>query len=444
MKKYWFLALMSSICLEGLGRRYIPAVPGMAFLVLKDVLLVAGFLVFKPPAAVTRVSKHLYRGFTVAWMGTLLWAFIEMFNPEQPSLILATVGLRALSLWWLAPPLIATLLQNADQRRRAIYVLAIMTIGISVLAALQFLSPPDSAINVYTVVEGEERHASDVGSVVSATGRARVASTFAFLSGFCDFTILVPALLLSFGLETSDKRLRVVSLIATVACAATLPMSGSRGSVLLGVLVLVITGWSTGFFTTAAGRRVLIGGVVGIIAAVAAFPDAFLGVQSRFAASEETAERLKSLTSILPPVALATFDYPLAGAGTGITQNAAVTLHVYTKWIGEIEMQRLLIELGPAGFLLAWAARLGLLVAFVRAASILKRAGRRAVAGAALSYGAVTFFGNLVYDHVWQSLYFVGAGFILAETKAALDTMRAAAERKRAAAVGPPPVSARA
>jgi hypothetical protein len=442
MKKHWFLVFMSAICLEGLGRRYIPQIPSMGFIVLKDVLLVLGFMLFKPQQSVIRINRYLYRGYSMAWLGMCVWAFFEMFNPEQPSFLLALVGMRAYSLWWLAPPLIATVLENVDQRRRAIYVLGLMTVGISLLAAVQFVSPADAGINVYTIQEGAEVSAAGLGAVVTETGRARVASTFAFISGFCDYTILIPPLLLSFGLETSDKRLRLLSLAATAVCAMTLPMGGNRSSVVLGVIVLVITGWSTGFFTTRAGRRILMGGLVGVVISAAVFPEAISGVQSRFG-YDETTSRFVSALKVLPPVAMAIGEYPMVGAGTGVTQNAAVTLHVNTKWVAELESDRLLIELGPAGFLLEWVARLGLLVAFVRASSILKRAGRRAVSGAALSYAAVTFFGNLVFDHVWQSLYFVGAGFILAETKSALDAQRAAA-RQKVAGIGPPPVSVRA
>ena len=32
-----------------------------------------------------------------------------------------------------------------------------------------------------------------------------------------------------------------------------------------------------------------------------------------------------------------------------------------------------------------------------------------------MSYAVLTFNGMLVFDHVWQALYFVGCGFILAE-----------------------------
>jgi hypothetical protein len=81
----------------------------------------------------------------------------------------------------------------------------------------------------------------------------------------------------------------------------------------------------------------------------------------------------------------------------------------------EAEAGRYLAELGPVGFLLIWTTKLGLLVALVRAHRILKRAGRRGAAAAALSYAFLTLFGSLAFDHIWQALYFLGCGSILAE-----------------------------
>ena len=173
-----------------------------------------------------------------------------------------------------------------------------------------------------------------------------------------------------------------------------------------------------------------------------------LGVQSRFGDSEETKGRFKLATTIIPPVAMMTLDYPMMGAGTGRCRTPPCRSTSTRSGTAELELHRYLVELGPVGFMFAWVVKLGLMVAFYRASKILKRAGRRACAGAALSYAAVTFFGHLTFDHIWQSLYFVCAGFILAETKAALETLK---ERARAAKpaqvdvdVGPPPVSLRA
>jgi hypothetical protein len=443
MKTYWFAALMSSICLEGLGRRYLPGVPSIAFYLLKDLVLIAGFLIFRPQPAVQRVSSYLFRGYTLVWFAAFGWTVFEIVNPELGSLLLAGIGMRAYWLWWIAPPIVATALQNVRLRRRAIFFLAFLAIGISALAMLQFVAPPDSAINVYSVVGGEELHASEAGLVYS-TGRARVSSTFSFISGFSDFTVLVPALLLSLGLETTDRRLRTVSLLAVAFCVISSPMSGSRASVLLGGAVIFITCWSAGLFLTRAGRRILVGGLVGIVVAGILFPDALFGIQSRFENSEETASRIVLAAAVIPPVALATLDYPMMGLGTGSMQNYAFSLPIPHKFVAEIEVHRYLVELGPIGFFLAWSVKLGLMVAFYRASKLLKKAGRRAGAGAALSYAAVTFFGNLTFDHVWQSLYFVGAGFILAETKAAVDILRERARTAQPAAAGPPPVSLRA
>jgi hypothetical protein len=419
MQIAWYAALVGAICFEGLGRKYVPAIPAVAFYFLKDAVLLFGLIRFRPPVAVTRAIRQLFGGFGIIVAAGIGWTVIEMVNPDQQSIPLAVIGLRAYWLWWIAPAVVAGFLQDERQKRRAIYVLLGVAIVVAVMAALQFASPADSSLNLYSVYDGEEIHASDMATV-AATGRARVASTFSFLSGFVDFCLLVPTLLLSIGLETRDPALRRAALIATVCTAAVIPMSGSRSSVVLGISVLLIMAWASGLFFTRVGRRVLIGGILAAIVAAVAFPDAVFGVQTRFENTEETSGRLGEIATVLPPVAMGAYDYPMTGIGTGMQQNSRFALHVQSEWDSEAESARMLIELGPVGYLLIWTAKLGLMVALLRAYQILKRAGRRGAAGAALSYAALTMTGNLVFDHIWQALYFLGCSFILAEVVAAL------------------------
>lgn len=414
MKVAWFVALLSAICLEGLGRRYLPAVPNVVFYFLKDVILVVGYFRLRPPLAVRQTKRFLYRGFDIVWFIGLGWTLLEMFNPEQTSFPLALLGIRAYWLWWLAPPIIAGVLLHPKRKQNAIYALIVMAAGIAALAAAQFASPPDSALNLYTVREGQEIYASDAATVAS-TGRARVASTFSFVSGFSDFTILVPTLLLSIGLEAKDRRLRRYALLGTLATAAVIPMAGSRGSIVAGALVLLIAMWSAGLFFTRVGRRVLLGASVAVFVSLFAFPEAMTGVESRFSNKEETAGRFAEVATFLPPYALLALDYPVTGIGTGMQQNARVSTGTYTKWEAEGEVGRLLIELGPVGYMLIWLSKLGLMIGLFRAYQLLKKNGRRGAAGCALSYTLLTFAGNLVFDHVYQALYFTGCGFILAE-----------------------------
>jgi hypothetical protein len=413
MEFRWFALLISSICLEGLGRKYLPGIPAAVFYFFKDAVLVAGYFLIRPPLEVRQAAKWLYRGFGV-WTGAAIaWTVIEVFNPENSSTLLGFIGLRAYWLCWIAPIVVAAALRKANAKRRAIYFLLAMSVSIAVLAAMQFASPPDSSINLYSTVDGEEVYASV--ATVSATGRARVSGTFSFLSGFAAFTVLVPTLLLSIGLEAKDRSLRRLALAATLACAAVLPMSGSRASVIVGALVLVITSWTAGLLFTRIGRRVVIGAIATVVLATVAFPEALEGVQARFEGGD-TEGRLQTIGTILPPVAMASFDYPTMGIGSGMQQNVRSTLGVPpSAYVEEIPAGRCLVELGPIGFLLVWVADLGIMIALIRAGLILKRAGRRAAAGCALSYAFLTFFSNNPFDHISQALFFVGCGFILSE-----------------------------
>jgi hypothetical protein len=441
MQLAWFIALVSTICLEGLGRKYLPQMPTVAFYFAKDVVLVIGVLMHRPTRDVTRLGSYLYRGFKVAWVVAAIWTVGQILNPEHQSIALGFVGLRAYWLWWIAPFVIASALEREKNKRRAVYVLLVFATGIAAFASAQFAAPPDSALNLYSVVDGQELYASD--STVHATGRARVSSTFSYISGFSAFTMLVPALLLSIGLDARDRKLRRLTLIVTCITAAVVPMSGSRASVITGATILVVATWTAGLFVTRIGRRVMVGGLAAAVFAVVAFPEAFTGVQSRFDDTEETNTRyILNVASVLPPVALTIFDYPAFGIGTGMMQNARISMRIRTDWDAEAEAQRLLIELGPVGYLVMWATKVGLVVALLRAYVMLKRAGRRGASAAAMSYVVLTLVGTLPFDHIWQALYFMGCGFILAEVVAVAREAQASAAAARALAATPEPVPA--
>lgn len=433
MKTAWYFSLVAVICFEGLGRKYLPQIPAVVFYFFKDVVLLFGYLRFRRPASITAVNSWLYRGFKVFWIIGFFWTVIEVFNPEQASFPLGVLGLRSYWLWWAAPPIIANVLDDERERRRAIFMLLGAAALISVFGAIQFALPASSPLNVYAAVGGEE-----VGpAVVGSTGRSRVSSTFSYVSGFSDFNVLIPTLIMSFGLDARDKRLRRSAFIVTCMAAAVVPMSGARASILLGLFVLAVTAWSAGLLATRIGRRILVGGAAAAVLAVAVFPDAFAGVQSRFADEQETHGRyVQAAATVLPPLALATYDYPPFGIGTGMLQNARTTMRIPIKFESvEAESGRYLIELGPFGFLVIWTAKLGLAVALARAYFVLKRAGRRGAAAAALSYAFLTLIGNLAFDHIWQALYFLGCGSILAEVVSVVRERAAAASANGAATV---------
>jgi hypothetical protein len=61
-----------------------------------------------------------------------------------------------------------------------------------------------------------------------------------------------------------------------------------------------------------------------------------------------------------------------------------------------------------------WATKAGLAIALLRAAAYLKRRGHDGMAGTAAALAFFSFIGNAAFDHVWQALFFVGVGIVLA------------------------------
>ena len=155
-----------------------------------------------------------------------------------------------------------------------------------------------------------------------------------------------------------------------------------------------------------------------------------LGVQSRFANAEETQGRyVQTAATSCRRWRWRHSSTPPSGIGTGMMQNARQMLQIPARIEVEAEVGRYLAELGPVGFLLSGRPSSVCSVALVTSDRILKRAGRRGAAAAALSYAFLTMIGNLAFDHIWQALYFLGCGSILAEVVSVLRERAAAARR---------------
>ncbi|HEX3694641.1 MAG TPA: hypothetical protein VH374_04560 [Polyangia bacterium] len=411
-KSRWFALLFCSICFEGLGRKYLSFIPGEAFYFLKDIVLIYGLVTFPMNPRVKQVMKVLFHPFDKILGLAIAVSLLEAINTGlRESFVLGILGLRAYWLWWIAVPVVANVVLTPTVRRRGMVAMAWVSAVVAIFAMVQFGSPATSATNTYAVQAGNEVAAFEVGS----TGRARVSSTFTFITGFTNFVVLVPPLLLSLGLADPNRRARTIATTTAMLSAAALPMSGSRAPFVVGLALLALVAQQAGFLFTAVGRRVIIGGTLAIMMVLYIFPDSLQGVMDRFD-SDDTRDRFEEIYTLFPPYSLAKLNYPVLGLGTGMQQNFRILFGVgFGEYESEMEVGRYLIELGAVGYILIWLVRFGLLVALLRAANFFRRARRRAATGAALAYALLNFYGNLSFDHIWQALYFTGCGFILSE-----------------------------
>jgi hypothetical protein len=403
----WWSSLIAAICLEGLGRRFLP-IPGPVLYFAKDLVLVSGLIAVGLHPAVAAMARRLAGPLPVLVAATAAWCLVSLLIPGHPSVPLGLLGTRQYVLWWVAPLIVATALRDGSQTDHSERLLGVLAIGIAAVAAYQFEQPPSAAINAYAWGDGP-------GSVaaVTSTGRVRVTSTFSYISGFADFVILAVPILLAAAVSPRGARSSRIGYVAAGCLAATAAMSGARATVLyVAAGSLAVLGLS-GSFRTRRGMLAFVAIVLVAAAGVWAVPEASQGVQDRFG-SEDTGQRFRDLALAIPVYAILHTDFPPFGAGVGVLQNAGATLQFESGWAAEAEPQRLLIELGLPGYLLVWLSRLFLAVALVRAARMLSRAGERGWAGAAWTYAGFVFLLPLTTDHVAQALFFVGVGLMLA------------------------------
>ncbi|HSN92605.1 MAG TPA: hypothetical protein VLS93_15345, partial [Anaeromyxobacteraceae bacterium] len=219
----WFVLFLSAICFEGLGRKTFVPLPGIAFYLLKDAFLVAGAVVFGLGTEQFERARGLFRGFGAMLALAVAVTLIQVFNPEQSSLAMGMLGVRAYWLWWLAPLVLGTALADGPTARQSVRVLAVVAILVAAYAALQFSRPATDSLNLYT----QFGDVTPETTVVTSTGRPRVSSTFSYISGFAAFVSIVPMLLLSLGLGAGDRVTRLLAFVGSAAGAITMPMAGS-------------------------------------------------------------------------------------------------------------------------------------------------------------------------------------------------------------------------
>ncbi len=408
----WFGLLLVSICFEGLVRKLVPAIPQAALYFLKDIVLVAG-LGFGVSSYVKQTALRTYGSFMAPAGLAAAWICLQLFNPEQASILLGLLGIRGYCLWWCAPLVIPSMLDTPRLVRTACTLVAMSAVVVAAMAFYQFNQPADAAINGYAWGAGAEDDAANV-AIVTSTGRARVTSTFSYFNGFNHFAVLVAPFLIACGLVSTAGRRRLFYLATGTLLVVCSLMSGSRAAVVYALVTFPLT---VGLRPLSSPRLVMpiaAAIVVGTVGALYLAPEAAQGVLDRFAADEEeTTGRLVSAFASIPPVGAFFFEYPLGGIGTGMTHNARQAFGVFSsRWPCEIETHRVLVELGLVGYVFASGARAGLAVALVRLRGALERPNS-IFSGYMLALALLGLFLPIVVDHIAQALYFTFVGLVI-------------------------------
>jgi hypothetical protein len=405
------------VVLEGAIRKWL--VPGAQDLVYfaKDVVLLGAYAGFWRSRERVRYRPPAMPALRLALVAGAVFGLFEIFNPALPNLLVGILGWKAyffyVPLLYVMPAAFDSDVELARFLRRY----ALLSIPVGLLALAQFLSPSSSALNTYA------RGGEAEGGYVTTFGTSafvRVTATFSYISGYASYLFATAILILAILSATKWRfkgHLKVF--LALGMTLLGMLMTGSRGPVFTLALLFPFY-WYLAVVRERQGGaifgRLVIG--LGVLAVLLSYAggQALSAFEGRAIGSEDAASRFvapfRAPFDILPDAGL--FGY---GIGTTHQTAAAVTQGIAPySWLNglitEVESGRVMLELGPVGFLLIYWTRVYLIFFALRQVLKLRTGFHRAIATSAFLFFLAELPGGVVFD-VTTDIYFWFFGGLL-------------------------------
>lgn len=414
--RMWRVAVIAALLVnivEGALRKWLFPEFGQAIYFGKDLLLLGAYAGFYGPRLVKRralLVSHPANGL-LALLGLL--AVLQLANPLLPNLAVGLFGLRAyliyVPLMYLAPHVF----RDTQALRRCWTWYLILALVPLLLGIIQFWSPADSGLNRYAA---EDELAPGV-AVFGSTAKPRIIGTFAYITGYTTYLTLIFLMGVSWVIFERRKGAPWWLYGVLALALANLVMTGSRGPFLIlgaSAVVLFALAW------LARGRpvrRVVSTACVSLpilcLVVAGLFPEAVTAFAERVEGTEDLGGRL--VGTIANPV-WALSAAGVAGYGVGNTHQARVFLTS-----GEIsdtlpppaegEWERIILEIGPLGFVLVLLTRILVAVRLWRTFSAFRGTELEPYLAFALVFSLVSIPANLVFNHTASVFYWFLAGF---------------------------------
>ncbi|HXO40780.1 MAG TPA: hypothetical protein VN999_04965 [Thermoanaerobaculia bacterium] len=446
----WRLAVqvvMVLLVVEGAIRKWLfPGAQDLVYLA-KDVLLVGVYLGFMRDRARSRDrAPALPTLYSALGLGALV-GLLQVFNPKLPNLLVGVFGFKA---YFLYVPLLFVLPAAFRTDRELILFLRryiLLSIPVGVLAVAQFLSPSSSPLNTYARSDeavGALANGSGYVSTFGSSEYVRVTATFSYITGYGSYLVAITILVLAYLAATRWRLRRSLAAHAALGMAMLgMLMTGSRGPVLMLALLFPIYWWLAvmrGGDGGATFARLLLGAAMLSILLVSVGSDALGAFLGRASSTSDVAGRIIApLTAgfdILP-------DAGPVGYGIGATHQTASAFtqglapYYWLHGLGtESETGRVMLELGPVGFLLVYFVRIYLIGFALRQVFVVRTPFHRALATACLLFFLAQLLGSVVFDVTSDLYYWFFGGLLL--TTMRLDRLAVLAASRGAAAPARP------
>lgn len=433
---------------EGALRKWV--FPGAQDLIYfaKDIFFLGAYAGFLRHRAHLRIRPPAAPVFYAGLLLAVLMGVLQILNPNLPNLLVGLVGFKAYFLYVPFFFVLPAVFSSDEDLARFLRRYALIAIPVGLLSVVQFFSPSTSVMNRYAWSADDLEYVATFGTSTFV----RVTGTFSFITGYTSYLLATSMLILAL-LAVMRWRLRG-NLLIHAALGLTLLgmfMSGSRGPVFVFALLFPIYWWLALARERGSGStfgRLLVGSCMLALFLLWAGQDAVGAFLGRARASSDVGARLASpVTSpyhLLP-------EAGLVGFGIGATHQSARALtpglppYSWVRGLAvEAETGRVMLELGPLGFILVYFVRVYLVVFAFRQALILRTRFHRTVAVASFLFLFAQLPAGVVFDVTAGVYHWFFAGLVTTvmwlDRKAALAAARAAHEAPRSRVADPLPV----
>lgn len=414
-------AVFLLVVIEGALRKWILPQASELIYFLKDIVLFGAYIQYYQHYALSHSRRKLptiKRPFIhILLFIVFSWCLFQIFNPSLGSPVVGVWGLRNyfyyVPLMWMLPNLLRT------EEELYIFVRShlFLIIPVGILGIAQFFSPASSPLNVYA--PGQEATTGIATFGVSNT--ARITGTFSYINNYVPYLLVCFGLLITLLSKRQSARWGKFTVLEMTLVVINALMTGSRTSVFAnGLLFLGYIGLKgvTQFSSILGLLKWLIPTTIVVSSSVLLLFQAKVNqILDRILSTQDLYVRI--LIFFKEP-----WDYikikQLDGFGPGATHQATGILRrVLSLPSGEVipvgyesEMGRIILEIGPIGFMFWYGLKICIMIALFLLVWKLKRPFLRNLALVAFLIQLIWLPGQLVFNNTFAFYYWFLSGFI--------------------------------
>ena len=408
-------AVFLLLVFEGALRKWVLPQASEMIYFLKDVVLLGAYLNFYGFSAPKEKLPNPAKVVNILIFIAMGWCIFQVFNPSLGSPLVGIFGLRGyliyIPLIWIIP----YLFDSEDEFYKFLRSHLLLTIPTGIIGIIQFFSPPKSFINAYA------NEAAVGKATFGAMSSVRITGMFAYINNYALYLVVCFGLLIIMLSVKQSRGWLIVSLIELFLVSVNSFMTGSRTTILSEALFVLGYLLARGLTKPIAALRLINKLILPIIiismASFIWFRPAIDAFWMRTSSSHDVSGRITS--SFTEPLEFSQYK-ELDGYGTGATHQATPTIRLSLDLpqgekipvYFEPEMGRILLELGPIGFIFWYGLRLSILIMLLHTFWNLKRPFLRLLALAAFLIQIIQFNGFLVFHPTFVVYYWFLSSFI--------------------------------